>query len=86
MMDYMEKFPENIPEKQFQGIVVVKEKYGTLRLQGNLGIDLFYDFVDEAEIKSAKVCEYCGQAGKTMTVWGWEKTLCDECEKEETPV
>lgn len=62
----------------------VKEKYGTLRfyIEGisEGAFDEAYDLIDEAEEKSAEICEKCGQPGK-LRGGGWVQTLCDECDK-----
>jgi hypothetical protein len=78
--DFFEKFPEY--NENFEGIIVVKEKYGELRIQGSFP-DIVYDFIKEAEHKSQNTCEYCGAEGKMRNVWGWQKTLCDVCDKDE---
>jgi hypothetical protein len=78
--DFFEKFPEF--SQTFIGIAVVKEKYGTLRIQGNFP-DIAYEFIEEAVKKSEKVCEYCGAEGNLRNVWGWQKTICNACDKDE---
>jgi hypothetical protein len=60
----------------------VKEKYGTLRFYMSGGTDKIYEFIDEAERKSAQTCEVCGAHGD-LRVGGWLKTLCDEHATEE---
>ena len=62
----------------------VKEKFGTLTVYiDNMEDDIArakmaYDIVDEAESKSAKICEDCGDPG-TMRTNGWRTVICDSC-------
>uniref|UniRef100_UPI003F5895E4 hypothetical protein n=1 Tax=Mycolicibacterium obuense TaxID=1807 RepID=UPI003F5895E4 len=66
----------------------IKEKFGTLRYYyapsdgdatGALQ-DAMDAVIDEAERKSANICERCGQPG-TLQKHGWFKTLCRSCTK-----
>jgi predicted nucleic acid-binding Zn ribbon protein len=59
----------------------IKEKYGRLCLYLTTGTDEIYDIVDEAEKKSAKTCEQCGNKGKLRGT-GWVFTMCNKCWKE----
>lgn len=57
----------------------IKEKYGTLRISFN-GVPIEYSdeifkLEDEAEERSASMCETCGKPA-TLTSGGWIKTLC----------
>jgi hypothetical protein len=56
----------------------VKEKYGTLRFYMTTETDEMSSLIDEAELKSAVVCEDCGSTGK-LRGGGWARTLCDDC-------
>lgn len=64
--------------------IMVKEKYGTMRLRaykvtnGHPWED-FYKISEEAEVESATVCEFCGKPGRIRDDEDWMKTLCDEC-------
>jgi hypothetical protein len=40
-----------------------------------------FDIVMKAEQDSYKICEQCGQPGKTRG-GGWVRTLCEKCEKD----
>jgi len=55
----------------------VKEKYGTLSFYMTEGTDQIFDLIHEAEEKSAKICEVCGESGKRRG-GGWISTLCDK--------
>lgn len=64
-----------------------KEKFGELRLQAFVSVDLEKDkkceicrLEQEAEDLSQTVCEYCGKPGKPRTQRDWFKTLCDDCD------
>jgi hypothetical protein len=64
----------------------VKEKFGGLRVYFHTTESLgeVYDqvdkLIDEAEDKSFKTCENCGESGKVRG-GGWIRTLCDKCNK-----
>lgn len=58
----------------------VKEKFGGLRFYIGPGTDEAFDLIEEAERKSVHICEKCGQPGEQRNT-GWVKTLCDECDK-----
>jgi len=65
----------------------VKEKFGGLRYYAHPGeadpetSERFYDLIREAEAKSYKTCECCGQPGRLARRGGggWYKTLCPAC-------
>ena len=64
----------------------VKEKFGGLRFYIN-GVDKsiskeVYKYIGEAEEKSYKTCEACGQPGEPKG-GGWVQTLCDDCRNSE---
>jgi hypothetical protein len=59
----------------------VKEKYGGLRFYLWNAIDEMGKLVEEAERRSLKTCEECGQAGRVRD-GSWVRTLCDRCERE----
>jgi hypothetical protein len=60
----------------------VKEKYGTLRYCSDpCGKhrdvdDEFEELIDQAEKRSAHICEDCGADGKHCRSGGWYRTLC----------
>lgn len=74
---YKKEFEEDSAPRASQ----VKEKFGTLRFYLSHGTDEMYKIVEDAEIKSAKVCENCGEKGKLRRE-GWWRTLCTKCNKE----
>ena len=57
-------------------ICQVKEKFGGLRFYINSGSDEIHKRIIEAERKSHKVCEKCGEPGKSIS-GGWIVTLCE---------
>jgi hypothetical protein len=57
----------------------VKEKYGTLRFYLDSETDEICELVNEAEKKSAKICESCGHEGQLRVSRSWWYTRCDEC-------
>lgn len=58
----------------------VKEKFGTLRFYLSSGTDEMYSLVNEAENKSAEVCELCGNVGTVMGTY-WLVCRCENCAK-----
>lgn len=58
--------------------VQVKEKFGGLRFYMTSGNDEIYDLIGEAEAKSYKTCEECGEPGEEKPM-SWIRTLCDGC-------
>jgi len=68
-------------------IVQIKEKFGTLRFYIEAVPTELYPQVsreiEEAELKSAEVCESCGKPGKMRDERYWMKTMCDECDHNE---
>lgn len=70
---------------EHEGVVFaqIKEKFGTLRIYLNGVPEEIYrevqDLINEAEYKSAKVCELCGEPAKLKTS-GWHITICEKCE------
>lgn len=60
----------------------VKEKYGTLRFYLGACSDEALALVDLAEAMSARICESCGNRGRTRGTT-WLKTLCDPCAQEQ---
>ena len=77
------------PEYQ---ILQIKEKVGTLRFYAQLPHDytvdnvpnygtmkaIFYDLIYYTELRSAKICEYCGNTGTTRGGPGYQHTRCDK--------
>lgn len=56
----------------------IKEKFGGLRFYLTSGTEEMYKICSEAESKSYKTCEQCGNPGKVRD-GGWILTLCDSC-------
>lgn len=61
-----------------KNVVQVKEKFGGLRFYIDEGSDEMFKLILEAEKKSYKTCELCGEKGQLRTDIGWYLTLCDE--------
>lgn len=59
----------------------VKEKFGGLRFYVQGGDEYTQGIIAMAEMMSGKVCEECGEPGKTRH-GGWIRTLCDRHESE----
>jgi hypothetical protein len=67
------------------GLNQIKEKFGQLRFYYDVvegasrgQLDKINGLVEEAEVKSSKICEVCGGVG-TLRNKAWIQTLCDEC-------
>lgn len=68
-------------------VLQVKEKFGVLRYYCQPSgdspalevCDALDAITDEAERRSATMCERCGQSGKLSDFAGRLKTLCDTC-------
>ena len=58
----------------------VKEKYGTLRFYVANGSEAIYTLIEQAEERSAHICEDCGLPGKTREA-NWVHTTCNVCEE-----
>jgi hypothetical protein len=61
-------------------VVQVKEKFGTLRFYTSPTPDAIHWVIDFAEGMSSKICERCGNPGKTGDR-GWLTTLCESCKE-----
>lgn len=61
-------------------VTQIKEKFGTLRFYYEGGDDFADGVVSLAENLSSKICETCGNKGKTKGS-SWLKTTCDICDK-----
>jgi len=59
----------------------VKEKFGMLRFYMTHSTDEMDKLIDEAENKSATICEECGEPGK-LRRGSWVRCLCDKHFKE----
>jgi len=59
----------------------LKEKFGTLRMYIANGNSEIGKIIDEAEERSAHICETCGKEGPEVETGGdhWLKTLCSDC-------
>lgn len=74
----LEAYKKDYPDQDVPRASQVKEKFGTMRFYLSHGTDEMHKIVDEAERKSATVCEECGEEGK-LRKGGWLHTLCDVC-------
>jgi hypothetical protein len=81
LKECIEKIKKETEGKNYKEIFAtqVKEKYGSLRFYLNCGTDAIYSIIEEAEKKSEKTCERCGDAGENKRVNGWYATLCNKC-------
>lgn len=81
--EYIKEYNKDKKEEDQICFTQIKEKWGLLRIYVNFGTKELYKLIDEAEEKSANVCEYCGSeenVGMRETVW--LTTMCIDCIKE----
>lgn len=78
-LEKIEKANDNDPTLK---IPIIKEKFGTLRIQMFCATDEIFDIIDEAERKSETICERCGSLDAKTTNNGWVRTLCSTCNKD----
>lgn len=60
-------------------VVQIKEKYGTLRFYLSAETEDMSALIDEAEKKSARTCELCGQEGEMEVRNHWLSVRCQKC-------
>ena len=63
-------------------IAQVKEKYGVLSFYIYNGTEEVYNLIEEVELKSTSICEWCGKEGRRYVDYGWYRTLCSDCHNE----
>lgn len=81
--DFVEEAKERLGDEYYEfEVIQVKEKFGTLRFYTNWGTEEIYKLINEAEEKSATICEVCGSPGKIRND-GWISVLCDKHYEEE---
>jgi hypothetical protein len=80
----IDKVLKNCSPEFVEGFFVeqVKEKFSTLRFYTSYGNDEIFGLITEAEEKSSKTCEHCGNDGELCTRHSWLRTLCDKCRVE----
>lgn len=69
---------DNPSDKYHPRASQIKEKFGTLRFYLSHGTDEMFEIAEQAESKSADVCEECGEKGE-LRQGSWFRTLCDGC-------
>lgn len=90
--DLIYQLSKDIVEKSKNKIqaIQVKEKFGGLRFyyqwitEDNTSLKFHREIeklIEEAENKSYKICEICGNPGEPNEN-GWISTLCEKCRKE----
>ncbi len=57
---------DNVKTKVDPGLVIIKEKFFELRIQGRFHDELSQRIIAEAELESRKICDRCG-AGKVRS-------------------
>lgn len=83
IQSHMKCCPDYMGEDPLQFYVTqVKEKYGTLRFYCENACEHMDVYIDEAEERSGKTCEECGDTG-TLRGDSWLKIRCDRCFNEE---
>lgn len=72
---YLDKNPK---DKKFFFITQIKEKFGGLRFYTSYVFKEIDKYIEEAEKECYKICEECGQPGKSNKD-GWISVLCNKC-------
>lgn len=78
LMSEIERAEKNGKQVDFYA-TQVKEKYGTLRYYSGLSYDFLDGIIEEAEEKSATICDQCGKAGEIRDHCNWYYTMCERC-------
>ena len=68
----LSEFRNEVPER----VVIVKEKFGALEIQGLAVPTEAHDLLSEARAESMETCEWCGREGEPRAV-AVRATLCD---------
>ena len=69
------------PQSDYR-FVQIKEKFGGLRIYTDPYVEDLQGFIKEAESKSFKTCEKCGDTETAMIRGkGWIQTLCEKCDE-----
>lgn len=79
VVDYIEEYNKT---HQDDPIILeqIKEKWGELVIYVSHGPEELHKMIEEAEIKSTKVCENCGSEEEVgMVLNGWLWTCCLKC-------
>lgn len=63
------------------GIILVKEKWGILRIYAEYLVKELEDTIIQVGRESETICEMCGNSGRIRKSNDRYKTLCDECGK-----
>lgn len=75
-------------------VLQIKEKFGGLRFYVSTSTDNLNEAIRDAEHRSFRTCEFCGEPGQLGRLggrrsdpqpkkWGWAKTMCESCEDEQ---
>ena len=70
---------KDIKESHGFTIPIIKEKFGSLRIQYFGATEEINLIVDQAEQKSEKTCEMCGCESVVRKNRGWYSSICNEC-------
>lgn len=69
------------------GICTVKEKFGGLRIYViECAPSEVYKELNVIENESQTVCEFCGEKGEPRNLYGWYKTMCEDCALKENGI
>tara|TARA_R100000655_G_scaffold69365_2_gene107600 strand:+ start:6079 stop:6501 length:423 start_codon:yes stop_codon:yes gene_type:complete len=71
-----------LDENQLPYVVQVKEKFGGLNFYMSAQNDEISALIHNAAKRSEKICEQCGEPGKTRNLDGWCYTECVSCCRE----
>jgi hypothetical protein len=80
--DALEQIEKHVEDSDECRIPIIKEKFGTLRIQTFMGTKEIWDIIDKVERLSETTCEACGSSEGKMRNNGWLVTRCDKCFKD----
>ena len=81
IMDYIDNYNKDKSEGSMIYVTQVKEKFGTLRFYTSFTTPELSRLIEEAEVKSENVCEFCGTEKNVGSTLGWYITICHDCVK-----
>jgi hypothetical protein len=71
------------PNWDIKNIAQIKEKFGGLRFYVDNANEKQDQLINQAEVDSYKICEFCGTRDEVKTAGkSWIKTLCEKCREE----
>lgn len=84
IIDYINNYNEDKEDEDKICVLQIKEKFGQLRIYVSHMTDELSKMIDDAEEKSAYICEECGSDKNVgMVIGSWYYTVCFGCLRKE---